>query len=142
MQTETMTLKIARNPNQQKEFDSVVSSIHCSGIESGGSGIEYWCEVVNYKYDQEDDTKFWSVIRIDAEYEKEKDKRLAKRREYTIDRNTIIKGIKRVASGNIKVNKSYIAKCAALLVTGEADMDAEDADVIIQAGLFNEVIFG
>jgi hypothetical protein len=142
MQTETLTLKIKRNPKQQKNFDSIVSSIHCSAIEGGSYGIGYWCDVVSYKWDEKDDTKFKSVIQMGAEYEDDKDKRIAKCRKYTIDRDVIMLGIKRLAMGEIKVNESYIEKCAALLVTGEADMDADDADIIVQAGLFNEVIFG
>lgn len=142
MQTETLTLKIKRNPKQQKNFDSIVSSIHCSAIEGGSYGIGYWCEVVSYKWDEKDDTKFKSVIQMDAEYEDDKDKRIAKCRKYTIDRDVIMLGIKRLAMGEIKVNESYIEKCGALLLTGDADMDADDADIIVQAGLFNEVIFG
>jgi hypothetical protein len=137
-----MHLKVKLNPKQQKEFDSIVSSIHCSAIEGGHYGIGYWCEVVSYKWDEKDDTKFKSVIQMDEESEKDTDERIAKRRRYTIDRNVIIEGIKRIASGEMSVNDSYVNKCAALLVTGEADMDANDADVIVQAGLFNEVIFG
>jgi hypothetical protein len=142
MQTETLTLKIKRNPKQQKNFDSIVSSIHCSAIEGGSYGIGYWCEVVSYKWDEKDDTKFKSVIQMEAEYEDDKDKRINKCRKYTIDRDVIMLGIKRLAMGEIKVNESYIEKCGALLLTGDADMDADDADIIVQAGLFNEVIFG
>lgn len=142
MQTETMTLKVKRNAKQQKEFDSIVSSIHCSAIEGGSYGIGYWCEIVSYKWDEKDDTKFKSVIQMQEEYEDDKDKRINKCRKYTIDRDVIMLGIKRLAMGEIKVNESYIEKCGALLLTGDADMDADDADIIVQAGLFNEVIFG
>jgi hypothetical protein len=142
MQTETMTFKVKLNESQQKEFDSIVSSIHCSAIEGGSYGIGYWCEIVSYKWDEKDDTKFKSIIQMEAEFEDDKDERISKRRKYTIDRDVIILGIKRIATGELKVNDSYVQKCAALLLTGEADMDAEDADIIVQAGLFNEVIFG
>ena len=142
MQTETLTLKVKRNAKQQKEFDSIVSSIHCSAIEGGSYGIGYWCEIVSYKWDEKDDTKFKSVIQMQEEYEDDKDKRISKLRKYTIDRDVIVLGIKRVAMGEIQVNESYVQKCGALLLTGEADMDADDADIIVQAGLFNEVIFG
>ena len=142
MQTETMTLKVKRNAKQQKEFDSIVSSIHCSAIEGGSYGIGYWCDIVSYKWDEKDDTKFKSIIQMQEEYEDDKDKRIAKCRKYTIDRDVIVLGIKRVAMGEIQVNESYVQKCGALLLTGEADMDADDADIIVQAGLFNEVIFG
>lgn len=142
METENLQLRVKLNPKQQQEFDSIVSSVHCSAIEGGGYGIGYWCEVVSYKWDEKDDTKFKSIIQMEAEFEDDKDERISKRRKYTIDRDVIILGIKRIASGELKVNDSYALKCAALLVTGEADMDAEDADIIVQAGIFNEVIFG
>ena len=136
MRTEAMTFKVKLNERQQKEFDSIVSSIHCSAIEGGSYGIGYWCDVLSYKWDEKDDTKFKSVIQMHEEYE---DHRQLK---YTINRDVIILGIKRIATGELKVNDRYVQKCAALLVTGEADMDADDADIIVQAGLFNEVIFG
>lgn len=137
-----MHLKIKLNAKQQKEFDSEVSSIHTSAIEGGRYGIGYWCEVVRYHWNPKDDNDFHSVIRIDEEYSNDKDKRLSKRRKYTINRNTILRGLKRVASGKMKVADWYVSKCAQLLVTGEADCDGEVADVVVQAGLFNEVIFG
>ena len=142
MQTETMTLKVKRNAKQQKEFDSIVSSIHCSAIEGGSYGIGYWCDIVSYKWDEKDDTKFKSIIQMQEENEDDKDKRISKLRKYTIDRDVIVLGIKRIAMGEIQVNEAYVQKCGALLLTGDADMDGDDADVIVQAGLFNEVIFG
>ena len=137
-----MHLKIKLNKEQQKNFDLWVSSIHTSAIEGGGYGIGYWCEVVKYHWNPKDDNDFYSIIRMDEECENDDDKRISKRRKYTINRNTILRGLKRVASGKMKVADSYVSTCVSLLATGDGDFDGDAADVVVQAGLFNEVIFG
>lgn len=137
-----MQLKIKLNKEQRKEFDLWVSSIHTSAVEGGHYGIGYWCEVVKYHWNPKDDNDFHSIIRMDEEYEDDKDKRIAKRRKYTINRNTILRGLKRVASGKMKVADDYVSTCVSLLTTGDGDFDGDAADVVVQAGLFNEVIFG
>jgi hypothetical protein len=109
-------------------------------MESGHYSIGYWCEVLRHRY--KNDKDFKGVIEMDAEYEDDKDKRISKRRQYTIDRDVIIRGIKRIASGKIKVCHEYVSDCVTLLATGEGDFDGDAADIIVQAGLFNEVIFG
>jgi hypothetical protein len=135
-----MQLNIKLKPKDLKEFNSWVGSIYVSAMESGHYSIGYWCEVLRHRY--KNDKDFKGVIEMDAEYEDDKDKRISKRRQYTIDRNVIIRGIKRIASGKIKVNQEAVSDCVTFLATGEGDFDGERADVIVQAGLFNEVIFG
>ena len=137
-----MHLKIKLNKSQQKEFDSWISSIYTSAMEGGSYGSGYWCEILKYHWNEKNDRDFKSVIRVNEEYEDDKDKRIAKRRKYTINRDTIIRGVKRVASGKMKVNDDYVSVCVSLLTTGEGDFDGDRADVVVQAGLFNEVIFG
>lgn len=137
-----MHFKIKLNKEQRKEFDSWVFSIFVSAMEGGNYGSGYWCEILKYHWNKKDNKDFHSVIRVDEEYEDNKDKRIAKRRKYTINRNTIIRGLKRVASGKVKVNEDYVSACVSLLATGDEDFDGDAADVVVQAGLFNEVIFG
>ena len=137
-----MHLKVKLNKSQQKEFDSWVFSIYVSAMEGGNYGSGYWCEVLKYHWNKKDDTDFKSVIRVSDEYRDDKDKRIAKRRKYTINRNTILRGLKRVASGKMKVAEDYVEACVSLLTTGDADFDGDRAGVVVQAGLFNEVIFG
>ena len=137
-----MHLKIKLNNEQQKEFDSWVFSIFVSAMEGGSYGSGYWCEILKYHWNEKDNKDFHSIIRVDELYEDDKDKRIAKRRKYTINRNTILRGLKRVASGKMKVADSYVSACVSLLATGDEDFDGDAADVVVQAGLFNEVIFG
>ena len=137
-----MHLKIEFNNKQQKRFDSLVFSIFVSAMESGRYGSGYWLEILDYHCNKKDDKDFHSIIRVDELYKDDKDKRIAKRRKYTINRNTIIRGLKRVASGKMKVADNYVSTCVSLLATGDGDFDGDASDVVVQAGLFNEVIFG
>ena len=135
-----MQLKTKLSPSNLKEFNSWVGSIYVSAVESGCYGIGYWCEVLSHKY--KNDKDFKGVIEMSAEYQDEKDKRISKLRKYNIDRNVIIRGVKRIASGKIKVCHEYVSDCVTFLATGEGDFDGDAADILVQAGLFNEVIFG
>lgn len=105
----------------------IVKDVFNTVIESGGSN--YWAEFRNYS-----PSKCTAEV-LDCESEVKQWRK--------IDTNTIVRGIERVASGKMKVATDYVGRCCIMQVLPEqADFDSIDADIILQAGLFNEVIYG
>lgn len=51
-------------------------------------------------------------------------------------------GVRRLLDGSVKARQDIIADVLASVVEGDALMDADAADVVLQAGLFGEVVFG
>lgn len=113
------------------EAKQILKDVFTTVIESGGSN--YWAEFRNYS-----PSKCTAEV-LDCENVDTFEKKQWKK----IDVDTIARGIDRVASGKIQVAKEYVANCCIMKVLPEkADFDSIDADIILQAGLFNEVIYG
>jgi hypothetical protein len=144
------------NTNKVSDLDVLYHGIFVSAIESGGYGIVYWCAVKHYKISESEVTKadwtnYKAVIEVTEFDDNETDPRLVDRgvngnigRYYTITRATIAKGVRAISAGKIKgVHQRYSERfVAALRMPLDADLDASDADLAVQAGLFGEVIFG
>jgi hypothetical protein len=104
-------------------------SIHVTACEGG---INYWADVHNY------DCNGVSVI---ADMEDED-------AIYKITPDVIVNGIQRILSGEVKVSPDIAASILREVMEGAEGesngiaCDATDADCIVQAGLFNEVVYG
>lgn len=63
---------------------------------------------------------------------------------HTVTLDTVRVGFARVMGGNVKaLHAGYIGNIAGAYATNDGGMiDADDCDIIVQAGLFNEVIYG
>jgi hypothetical protein len=132
------------------KLDELYYYTFLSAIEGG---INYWARVPRYSFEKDgkDDFKGFSAnIQVTEFSEDETDPRLAvvKKGEavgkaYKVSRSTISKGMRLVASGKTNVASSYVSRFAeALRNPDDADLDALDADIAVQAGIFKEVIFG
>jgi hypothetical protein len=62
--------------------------------------------------------------------------------EYIIDLEDVAKGIQWILDGTVPVASRLGAMVAMAVAEGEADIDAEGADVIVQAAAFGELVFG
>lgn len=60
---------------------------------------------------------------------------------WTIDIDTIEKGIRRTLGGDVVVNKYIVDMIRNALINDDV-IDSDALDVIIQVGIFNEIIFG
>ena len=63
---------------------------------------------------------------------------------FRVDEALIAEGIRRIAQRQVRVNQS-IFKQAVMLYTNPdlpADIDADDADCILQAAIFNDIVYG
>jgi hypothetical protein len=61
--------------------------------------------------------------------------------EYVVNAETVKRGVELVLRNGAGVRSDLVSQVASI-VTGDPDIDDEACDVIIQLGLFGEVIFG
>jgi hypothetical protein len=104
-------------------------------IDSAPQAIGYWVD--QYKdvhYTQETPKRIYKLNIVDENTEQ----------EYLISVNTIIEGIQKIVAGNVEINHSYISYILSDLGQGLAGgyIDGETLDVIIQVGLFGEIVYG
>jgi hypothetical protein len=60
-----------------------------------------------------------------------------------LDSDMILRGIDVVLSGRAEVHKDYVRTLEKAVVNSDAcDVDAELADIVVQAGFFGRVIYG
>lgn len=120
--------------------DKQCADIICTALEGG---IGYWCcadkvERTGTKEEREAGAE-WEYVGFDA-YDDEDHNKLLGHVSYT----TIRDGIERVLTGAVNAHSRYAAAVLYDIVNDEMGMkiDADVADVIVQAGLLNEIRFG
>jgi hypothetical protein len=116
------------------DIDRLFHDIFVTALEGG---ISYWASVRSYHWSTwskdgtHDDLENFSADI--AEYEDET--------KHTINRHTILAGIQHILTSTAKDDKLRERLVANLLDPERADFDADDADVIVQAGLFSEIVY-
>lgn len=125
--------------------DQILFDVFVTALEGG---INYWAGVVEYNIWLKDDagttslphkedlTGFFAII-IDSEDEDEK--------LIAIDRELIFEGLVACATKDVKHIGSHarnVARSLLFSTSDDVDFDACDADQILQAGLFGEVVYG
>lgn len=100
-------------------------------------GINYWASVRVYKWENLPFEDVHAVIHDSQDDGK----------EYSVTVATIYQGLKSILEGSVKYNvgegPSVLAMAQAFVLSGDAgDVDAGDADNIVQAGLFSELKYG
>ena len=126
--------------NLTPTFNQLAWDILCTACEGGG--ISYWAEGRNAK---RDDDLNW--LQIDLRPDRDEGAAFKKgdpRNDWkTIGVEQIAEGMRRIASGECKVRADIRQTVIMCLVDPEnGDHDAEIADCIIQAAMFNELVFG
>jgi len=117
------------------ELDLEISDEWCADVMSAAleGGIGYWCAADSI---QRDGLGFRSFIAYDAE-----DENAFKPKG--CDRRSIRLGVERILSGEVKVNKVLCGCILAGVTSYDSGLiDADAADCIVQAGLFNDLVFG
>lgn len=103
-------------------------------------GIGYWSAAKSYHWSNTDGTEdfdgFYSDI-VDFEDENKK---------YRIDQAVIVKGVNAILKGtpeDLQLHQSYIIRISGASRFNDAgEIDALDADIIVQVGLFGKVVYG
>jgi hypothetical protein len=117
-----------RQVSEQFASDVIITAIE--------GGIGYWANVLEYRHTPEPAT---AKIR-EQEATDPKDN---VPKEATLNREFIQKGIDALASGAIKVNPRLLGNILVGAVTDDAgEVDSDGADVIVQAALFGELVYG
>ena len=121
---------MAKRTEERAEF------LSCIIITALEGGIGYWSECLRYKWQgREKDV----VARIEIP----KDEAHEGQTEFDLNNDVIAKGIGRVKNKEFKVAK-YILQA---ILSGDrdndgCDIDSDAADVIVQAALFGEIVYG
>lgn len=136
--TDTVTAPTNPPVGDNPALDQLLHDTFTTAIEGG---INHWARTHTYHrtIDElgvtDDLAGFYAVVADD-----EDDNPAT---EHRIDRGTIWRGLQLIAYTDDKVALRYVAKArTAIDRPADADIDADDADVIVQAGLFGKVVFG
>jgi len=115
--------------------DEFLHSIFVTALEGG---IGYWSECTKYRWSLDkgttEDLKGFHARIVDVEENK----------KHTINRNTIIKGLRKLLTGGkIGIHPVKVNRLVGIVMSQDAgEIDSGDADCIVQLGLFGEVIYG
>lgn len=123
--------------------EGMLNMVFTTAIEGG---INYWASVNHYKWsngapDYEMVVEFEGVLQ---DYEDAK--------KYTVNADVIKRGIRLAHTNRLKIGDKYQRDAIIALHWGinrnhqnyrdEADFDATTADIIVQYGLFGELVYG
>jgi hypothetical protein len=108
-------------------FDIVVTAVE--------GGVNYWAQVMDYRWS--DDGEYYAFAHLqDCEDDK----------IYTLDFKLIRKGLALICNPKNRtpdMNPEILKAILAANRTNDAiDIDSECADVIVQVGLFGEIVYG
>lgn len=108
--------------------DEFVRDVFNNAIEGG---IQYWSRVTEYHWDDPDPAAVHALVVETEVYDHEPE-------THRITLATVVTGIERILA-KPQLRTGLVANIFAM---DAGDIDADDADVIVQMGLFNEVTFG
>jgi hypothetical protein len=112
--------------------DETLQNIFHTALEGG---INYWSTCSAYKWENLPPSEVHAVI-----HESENDDK-----EHRITLETIREGLRNIVTGQVKYNlgeDEYMRKLAiGILMDPDYDYDAGDANNIVQAGLFKELVY-
>jgi len=108
--------------------DEFVRDVFNNAIEGG---VNYWCRVTEYHWEDPDPAAVHAVVVETEVYDHEPE-------THRITLATVVTGIERILA-KPQLRTGLVANIFAM---DAGDIDADDADVIVQMGLFDQVIYG
>jgi hypothetical protein len=128
-----------------KDLDELLHGIFVTAMEGG---VNYWASVERYRWsigdgEIEDEQGFEAELLDRAELED-----TGKRNLLRVDREVILRGLQRLADGSCtwggrELSPEWRARAAGWLAAPtSADVDASDADNVVQSGLFGDIVYG
>ena len=137
-------------PTEPTDYDQFIHQTFTTAMEGG---VNYWASVSKYRWmlrdasgalvedsygDPCEDYQGFTATLLDAEDEDAEPR--------VVNREVIERGIRAIATGTAKTSanlrKAMLVALNAPEMVGDLDLDASDADCIVQAGLFGEVVYG
>jgi hypothetical protein len=114
--------------------DDILESLMTTAYESGGYGIGYWFAATHVERDAA--LNVVKLVGIDCEADSKEDHIADHKKLWVIDAKVIEKGLKKAIRDNYKNVMEALGSEAP-----ECQLDAADADTIIQLGLFGEIVY-
>lgn len=111
--------------------DDTCADIMCTALEGG---IGYWCVADDIRY-VGGDSEYLSFVALD-----DNDADAEPFGKVTYD--TIRIGIERILLDRVKIRRDLRNQVLSVTNPDRTDIDADAADCIVQAGLFNDVVYG
>lgn len=112
---------------------SALQDIFTTALEGG---VNHWSSCSKYRWENRQPADVYAVIHDSEDDDK----------EFRVTIDTILLGLQRLISGEAKIHiaEQAIRRMALGVAVDpeDYDYDAGDADNIVQAGLFNEVVYG
>ena len=113
---------------EQTDF---LASILVTAVEGG---INYWAETRSYNFVEKDRN-------FTAAFAEVRELPTGNWRPLTLD--VVAEGVRLIKLGGVRVNRSILyGVLAGALEYDASEIDAEAADVIVQAGLFGQIVYG
>jgi hypothetical protein len=135
------------NGTRLKDLDELVHGIFVTALEGG---IGYWSRCEGYRWSLDGQGEIEDLYGFEArvrELDGDSEDGYSKV-ELVINRQVILNGLQMLADGSCtfggrELSPEWRARAAGWLAAPtSADLDAEDADVVVQAGLFGDVTYG
>lgn len=112
--------------------DSLLSDVLCTAFEGG---INYWCNAVKVK----DKTSSYMCFEVTERYDNSLDEAFLG----VLNNLTIRRGVRLILDGTVKVSPTILGDLRKAVRENYAGyVDSEVADCIVQAGLFDELVYG
>lgn len=108
--------------------------LSCVLITASEGGINYWADVLKVEDEGEDRMAIFLAMRANEDEEP----------RFKVDHETVVRGIQRLLDGSVRVDsqiRGYLSRAVAER-DDAGDVDAYVADCIVQAGIFNELVYG
>lgn len=122
--------------------DTLCADILCNAFEGGQCGIGYWACADDVEHGSEDplnELYYKSISIFDAECDEPEESEW----RHKVDYDAIRRGLQLVLSPEFKVNDTIRGYVQAGVVNNDAgNIDAEAADVIVQAACFGKLVYG
>jgi hypothetical protein len=124
-----------------KDLDELLHTIFVTAMEGG---IGYWSVCGGYRWSLNGEGEIADLYGFEARVRELE----GNGTEFRVDRETIRRGVEGLAAGTVtfggrELSPEWRARAAGWLAAPtSADLDAEDADVVVQAGLFGDVRYG
>lgn len=124
--------------------DGFLEDVMCTAVESGYSCVYYWIREMLHVERRDDLTVLRFKFRIESDdfTDVPTPEGSEEKGVWVIDHDAIALGIKRILSGEVKVGDYIVSMIARAVADNDADIDSDGADCIVQAAVFNSLVYG
>lgn len=136
--------------------DQFLADVLTTAVESGGHALWYWegFSMINIEREVKVDANCdrdhhthlddLSVYKVEfsCDHNTQTDGEPDTQGHYVVELSDIAQGIQWILDGTVPVAQRLVSMIASAVADDDADIDAEGADVIVQACAFGELVFG